>query len=125
MKRFVSLLLACCLFLGICAAGENMPEESLPEVPETAAEGPEEAADSSEDGEAVPVEEEGDEGVPEPLDADVDENGEAVPVDGDVNPEDLPDEEELEEEIVDARVLQYGDEGDDVLELQTRLADLK
>ncbi|MCR4876221.1 MAG: peptidoglycan-binding protein [Clostridiales bacterium] len=125
MKRFVSLLLACCLFLGICAAGENMPEESLPEVPETAAEGPEEAADSSEDGEAVPVEEEGDEGVPEPLDADVDENGEAVPVDGDVNPENLPDEEELEEEIVDARVLQYGDEGDDVLELQTRLADLK
>ena len=86
MKRFVSLLLACCLFLGICAAGEDMPEESLPEVPETAAEGPEEAADSSEDGEAVPVEEEGDEGVPEPLDADVDENGEAV--DGDIVDED-------------------------------------
>ncbi len=39
--------------------------------------------------------------------------------------ENLPDEEELEEEILEGRPLQYGDEGEDVLELQTRLADLK
>ena len=39
--------------------------------------------------------------------------------------ENLPEEEELEEEILEGRALQYGDEGEDVLELQTRLQDLK
>ena len=39
--------------------------------------------------------------------------------------ENLPDEDDLEEETVEARELQYGDEGDDVLELQTRLQELK
>ena len=38
--------------------------------------------------------------------------------------EDLPDEEELVEENVESRDLQYGDEGDDVLDLQTRLQEL-
>ena len=60
--------------------------------------------------------------------------GETVPLEEDEQenaPEisaatELPDEEELlEEEILEGRVLQYGDEGDDVLELQTRLQDLK
>ena len=65
------------------------------------------------------------------------EDGESVPInidtddttdiDGDdsvVLPVYLPDEEGLEEEILEARTLQYGDEGDDVLELQMRLQEL-
>ena len=58
------------------------------------------------------------------------DTGEAVPMDeetdsGDISPDDLPEEEELEEEILEGRTLQYGDEGDDVRELQIRLKDLK
>ena len=123
MKRLICWLLICSICLGSLALGETAPlaepaeesaaEESASVDPET--EESREAPESAED--------EGDEGVPEPLD--VDENGEAVPVDEDVNPEDLPDEEELVEETVESRVLQYGDEGDDVLEVQTRLAELK
>lgn len=57
--------------------------------------------------------------------------GEAVPVEenasdeGDdsvVLPVDIPDD--LEEETVDVRILQYGDDGDDVMELQTQLQEL-
>ena len=44
--------------------------------------------------------------------------------DSEVVPVDLPEEEEFEEETLEGRILQYGDEGDDVLELQTRLKDL-
>ena len=56
--------------------------------------------------------------------------GEAIPLEeepaaDEISPDDLPEEEELEEEIMEGRTLQYGDEGDDVLELQTRLKDLK
>ena len=58
------------------------------------------------------------------------DTGETVPMDeqaesGEISPDDLPEEEELEEEILEGRTLQYGDEGDDVLELQIRLKDLK
>ena len=56
--------------------------------------------------------------------------GESIPLDeepaaDEISPDDVPEEEELEEEIMEGRALQYGDEGDDVLELQTRLKDLK
>lgn len=56
--------------------------------------------------------------------------GESIPLDeepaaDEISPDDVPEEEELEEEIMEGRTLQYGDEGDDVLELQTRLKDLK
>ena len=56
--------------------------------------------------------------------------GETIPLDeepaaDEISPDDVPEEEELEEEIMEGRTLQYGDEGDDVLELQTRLKDLK
>ena len=59
--------------------------------------------------------------------------GEAVPLEeqeesGDdsvIVPVDLPEDEDLEEETVEARVLQYGDEGEDVLELQIRLEEMK
>ncbi len=58
-----------------------------------------------------------------------DENAEALPIEDpeetDPLPENLPDEEELEEKTLEARTLQYGDEGDDVLELQTRLRELQ
>lgn len=59
------------------------------------------------------------------------DGGEAVPMEEEegaesqVDPEDLPDEDELLEETVESRTLQYGDEGDDVLDLQTRLQELK
>ena len=48
--------------------------------------------------------------------------------DSDPMPIDMMDDEdglEIEEEIIVGRVLQYGDDGDDVLALQTRLAELK
>lgn len=61
-----------------------------------------------------------------------DGEGEAVPMaedpeetETDSAPENIPDEGELEEEVLEARALQYGDEGNDVLELQTRLQELK
>ena len=41
------------------------------------------------------------------------------------DPGETPEEEALEEEELEARTLQYGDEGDDVLELQIRLQELK
>ena len=56
---------------------------------------------------------------------------EAVPMeegdDSNPVPVDMMEDEELEneEEILQGRILQYGDEGDDVLALQTRLKDLK
>ena len=59
--------------------------------------------------ETVPLAEEGETGEGEPAE---DES-------------DLPEEEDLEEEILDGRELKYGDEGDDVLTLQNRLKDLK
>ncbi len=57
------------------------------------------------------------------------EDGESVPLpdedDAEISEEGLPEESDLEEEILDGRTLQYGDEGDDVLALQTRLKDLQ
>lgn len=106
MKRFLSLILVFSL-LGAASLGESLPAQ--------------EASAPEESGEAVPVPD-GEASAPE-------ESGEAVPMpDGEdepETPEDLPDEEELEEEVVDGRPLQYGDEGSDVLELQTRLQELR
>ncbi len=61
------------------------------------------------------------------------DNGETVPMDDASEQEpvatdgekDAPEEDTLEEEIVEGRELQYGDEGEDVLELQTRLKEMK
>ena len=54
--------------------------------------------------------------------AETDDGDDSNPV-----PVDMMEDEELETEgeILQSRVLQYGDEGDDVLALQTRLQDLK
>ena len=100
MKRLMILLLSLALLLPAAGLSDPSPEAA------------------PEKGESVPLET----GTPE--------EGESVPMaDEDDEPEageeDLPEEEDLEEETVDARVLQYGDEGDDVLELQVRLKDLK
>ena len=62
--------------------------------------------DDSGENETVPMEE-GDDSNPVPVDMMEDE------------------ETEIVEEILQGRILQYGDEGDDVLALQTRLKDLK
>ena len=120
MKRLMSLWLACCLALGMISLGaaESVPlEDDAPEETETAKE-------TEASGEAVPAEDlftgESEDAEAQPIaDEDGDDAGEAV------NPEDLPDESDLEEETVEDRVLQYGDEGDDVLALQSRLTDLK
>ena len=58
------------------------------------------------------------------------EEGESVPLteedeEDEAPEENLPEEADLEEEVLEGRTLQYGDEGDDVLELQTRLKDLQ
>ena len=89
MKRFLCLVLICCLAgsAGSVGLGEDAPGEI---------------------GEAVPLEEGTAEAEPAPSD-----------------PDSLPDEDELLEEVTEARLLKYGDEGDDVLELQTRLQELR
>ena len=104
MKRLICFWMVCCMMLGagLPATGSRAAEADEPE--ETAAE-----ADASEVDEENPV----------PLDEEEPEPEKTE------NPDDLPDEEELEEEILDGRDLRYGDEGDDVLELQTRLQELK
>ncbi len=118
MKRFLMLILAFGLLAGAVFAegaeplpaeeAENLPvpEEAVPaeDAAEAGAEASSSAADPEEKGETVPMPDE-----------------ENEPAD----PEELPDEEELQEEVVDGRTLQYGDEGSDVLELQTRLQELK
>ncbi len=56
------------------------------------------------------------------------DEGETIPMDDAREQEPAPPEEEgetLEEEVLEGRELQYGDEGEDVLELQTRLKELK
>ena len=63
--------------------------------------------------EAVPMDD------PEAFDEEIG-SGEALPMDE----LDFLDDGTIEEEIIDARVMQFGDEGDDVLELQTRLTEL-
>ena len=115
MKRLVCMLLIFCLVAGT-GLGETVELEETVDLEETTElpdDGPVPAADLP-DGEDVPLpvadgeEYSGDEDEPSPV------------------PEELlPDEEELEEEIIESRTLQYGDTGDDVLELQTRLKDLK
>ena len=62
----------------------------------------------------------GDDSNPVPLDAEEGDDSNPIPVD-------MMEDEELEvnEEINQGRILQYGDHGDDVLALQTRLKDLQ
>ena len=64
--------------------------------------------------------EEGDDSNPVPIEAEEGDDSNPVPVDM------MEDEElEVQEEILRGRVLQFGDDGDDVLALQTRLKELK
>ena len=66
------------------------------------------------------MEDGGDDSNPVPVEADDGDDSNPQPVDM------MEDEElEVQEEILQGRVLQFGDEGDDVLALQTRLKDLK
>lgn len=101
MKRWMCVLLA----LGLVMV--SMAGLSETEAPEEKTDIESGAADVTvpEEGESVPLEEDGEE-------------------DG-TSEENLPEESDLEEEILEGRPLQYGDEGDDVLELQTRLKDLQ
>ena len=101
MKRWMRVLLA----LGLVMV-------SLAGLSET--EAPEEKMDTGSGAADVTAPEEG-ESVP--LTEDDEEDG--------ISEENLPEESDLEEEILEGRTLQYGDEGDDVLELQTRLKDLQ
>ena len=101
MKRFLSLWLTICLIL---SAWGTVLAETLPVEDGEAVSGEAESG-KADDGESVPMDEEDPEST--------------------VNPEELPDEDELIEETFEARVLQYGDEGEDVLELQTRLQELR
>ena len=66
------------------------------------------------------LEDEGDDSDPMPIEADDGDDSNPQPVDM------MEDEElEVQEEILQGRVLQFGDDGDDVLALQTRLKELK
>ncbi|MBQ9253020.1 MAG: peptidoglycan-binding protein [Clostridia bacterium] len=116
MKRFLCIFLSILMLIPSLSLGETAP---LEEVDESLEEGLESS------------EEEEDEGIPVPLEDDLTET---VPIasesqeeiePAEEDPDDLPDEDDLEEEILDSREMKYGDEGDDVLELQTRLQELK
>ena len=99
MKRVLALLLILMMVFSVCAFTEA--EETPPETPV-----PAEAAEG-EDAETVPLEEDnGDDSNPEPVD--------------------MMEEEELDadDEILQGQILRNGDQGDDVLALQTRLKDL-
>ena len=100
MKRVLSFLLILVLAFSVCAFAETDGEDDSAPVPLEAQE-PEDAEDLPPEGE------EGDDSNPEPVD--------------------MMEDEELDsgEQILEGRVLHYGDEGDDVLALQTRLKDLK
>ena len=98
MKRALSFLLALCLILSVCAFAET--GESLTPAPPQ----PEEAGET---GDTAPDEDEGDDSNPLPVDIMEDEDLDA----------DMP---EIQE-----KVLHYGDSGDDVTALQTRLKELK
>ena len=97
MKRGLALLLILIMVFSVCALteAEDTPEAPVPAEAEAA------------EPETVPAEEDdGDDSNPEPVD--------------------MMEEEELEEdeEILEGRMLRTGDQGDDVLALQTRLKDL-
>ena len=110
MKRIVCLLLLISLL-----AGPAVPEFTV--YAEARAEQASGSWDEEPEGEPLPVSD-GKERKPGSTEL----PGEQPSAD----PEELlPDEEDLEEEIIDGRVLQYGDEGEDVHELQTRLQELK
>ncbi len=111
MKRLMLIWMVCCLLLGAFGLGlaETMPVSGDEETAEAAGE-----ADPEETEEEDPVPLEGDTLAPEEA------TEEPAP-----DSEDIPDEDELEEEELESRSLQYGDEGDDVLALQTRLSELK
>ena len=101
MKRVLCFLLILGLVFSVCAIAETKDTDTAPAAPV-----PEEANEA----EAMPMEDEdGDDSEPEPIDI-----------------IDMMEEEELDdgEEILQGRVLQYKDQGEDVLALQTRLKDL-
>ena len=132
MKRFLCLVLAMTMLAAATASGETAPlDVSSSENEKTGTAILNEEEDGTEETEPVEEnpEEQGEEGIPEPLEEDLDESGSAPDpreeAEKTENPEELPDEEELEEVILDDRDLQYGDEGEDVLALQTRLQELK
>ena len=107
MKRILSFLLILVLVFSVCAFAEE--EDDSEPIPVEAAE----EADG----------EEGDDSNPEPIDMMEDEED----ADGSgQEPADTTDAgKEAGEQILKGRVLHYGDDGDDVLALQTRLKDLK
>ena len=97
MKRVLSFLVILSLAFSICSFAETNDTAGFTPAP----------AETGEAETMPPDEEEGDDSNPEPVDM-------------------MEDEElDVDEEILSGRVLHYGDEGDDVLALQTRLKDLK
>ena len=69
--------------------------------------------------------EEGDDSEIIPVDSVEEEEPDEDADDSEVVPVDFMEETEVDSRVQDARVLQYGDDGDDVLELQTKLKQLK
>ncbi|MBR2823739.1 MAG: peptidoglycan-binding protein [Clostridia bacterium] len=102
MKRWMMFVLAVSLIMiSLTGQGENAVPAGVAETEERA----EILPDSAEaEGEAVPLADE---------------------EDGEAQEESLPEESDLEEEVLEGRTLQYGDEGDEVLALQTRLKELQ
>ena len=112
-RKWMSLMLAFCLLLGL---GFALSEQDVLDEGDDSEVVPMEIAEEEDDSEVVPIEAAEEEAEAEDP-SDEGDDSEVVPVD-------LMEDDELEEEILDSRILQYGDEGDDVLELQTRLKEL-
>ena len=117
MKRWMSLLMALCLLIPVEWTGTFFAARSV-----AAAESGTEAVPLDE-AENDAEDEQTEDGAMDEQAAEADDTGDEEGDDSDPVPLDMI-EEEMEEETLEARLMQYGDEGDDVLELQTRLKEL-
>ena len=117
MKRLLCLLTALCLctlsaFSALC---ESVPARQSG------------VASAAALGEAAPIDDKDDKSETPgsvPVSEEAGENSEDEEDDSEVVPVEFVNDDDFEEEILEARILQYGDEGDDVHELQQKLADL-
>ena len=109
MKKIMRRAAAAILMLTVLLEGLLPMEAIVPGMLSQSARAEEDG--TGESAEPLPME------APE---ADISDEGD----DSDPVPVELMDEDEIEEEILDSRILQYGDSGEDVLALQTRLRQL-
>ena len=129
LRRLGCLALIGCMMIGSAAGPDLRVGKGLPGA--YAEEAGEDPTDEGDDSEIVALEEAGEDPTDEGDDSEIvalEEAGEDPTDEGDDSepvPVEMMEEDALEEEIQEARPLQYGDSGEDVKDLQIRLKDLK